>query len=231
MAPFIVFEGIDGSGKTTQIDILRRKLVANGYNPLVTREPGGTPLGNEAGLWLRALHKLSPITELLLFNAVRAEHVTKVIQPALNEGRIVLCDRFTSSTIAYQAYGRELDVKTVERINRLATGGLQPSLTVLLDLPVKAAQSRNDVVEIWNQSQFTLWAGAREDADPMDEFEKQDREFHQRVRRGYKDMAARNAETWVTVDGTLSKETVAEKIWARLQPLLTPNGPKDPPTL
>ena len=231
MAPLVVFEGIDGSGKTTQIELLLRKLVANGYNPLVTREPGGTPLGNEAGLWLRALHKLSPITELLLFNAVRAEHVTKVIQPALNVGRIVLCDRFAASTIAYQAYGRDLDVKTVEKINRLATGGLQPTLTVFLDLPIESAQSRNDVVEIWKNRQFTLWTGAREDAAPMDVFESQKWEFHQRVRRGYQNMAARNPNTWVTVDGTLSRETVAEKIWARLQPLLNPNGPKDPPTL
>ncbi len=220
MAPLIVFEGIDGSGKTTQIDILRRKLIANGHNPLVTREPGGTPLGDHAGLWLRALRKLSPITELLLFNAVRAEHVTKVIQPALDAGHIVLCDRFDASTIAYQAYGRGLDAKMVEKINRIATDGLQPTLTVFLDLPIEAAQSRNDVVEIWKRSQFTLWTGALEDADPMDVFESQEQEFHQRVRQGYLDMAAHNPRTWLTIDGTLPEETVAEKIWARLQPLL-----------
>ena len=201
MAPFIVFEGIDGSGKTTQIAILSRKLVANGHDPLVTREPGGTPLGDHAGLWLRALHKLSPITELLLFNAARAEHVTKVIQPALDAGRIVLCDRFDASTIAYQAYGRGLDAKMVEKINRIATDGLQPTLTVFLDLPVEAAHSRKD-------------AGA------LDNFESQKREFHQRVRQSYQDMAARNPNAWITIDATLSKETVAEKIWAHLQPLL-----------
>ena len=212
MAPFIVFEGIDGSGKTTQIQILRRKLVANGHDPLVTLEPDGTPLGEAAGRWLRGYPNLSPITELLLFEAVRAEHVTKVIQPALDAGRIVLCDRFTASTMAYQAWGRGLDAKTVDELNQLATGGLQPSMTIFLDLPVEAAQSRKDT-------------GA------LDNFESQKWEFHRRVRQGYQNMAARNAETWVTVDGTLSKETIAEKIWARLQPLLTPNGPKDPPTL
>ncbi len=212
MAPFIVFEGIDGSGKTTQIDILRRKLVANGHDPLVTLEPDGTPLGEAAGRWLRGYPNLSPITELLLFEAVRAEHVTKVIQPALDAGRIVLCDRFTASTMAYQAWGRGLDAKVVKEINSLATGGLQPTLTVFLDLPIESAQSRKD-------------------PNALDNFESQKREFHQRVRRGYQNMAARNAETWVTVDGTLSRETVAEKIWARLQPLILSVGPKRTPTL
>ena len=173
MAPFVVFEGIDGSGKTTQIDILSRKLVANGHDPLVTLEPGGTPLGEAARPWLKSLGNLTPLTELLLFNAVRAEHVSKVIQPALDAGRIVLCDRFTASTMAYQAYGRGLDAKIVGELNRLATGGLQPSLTVFLDLPVEAAHSRKD-------------AGA------LDNFEGQKREFHQRVRQSYQEMAARN---------------------------------------
>ena len=201
MAPFVVFEGIDGSGKTTQIQILRRTLISNGHDPLVTVEPDGTPLGEAAGRWLRGYPNLSPITELLLFEAVRAEHVAKVIQPALDAGRIVLCDRFTASTMAYQACGRGLDAKIVGELNRLATGGLQPSLTIFLDLPVEAAQSRKDT-------------GA------LDNFESQKWEFHQRVRRGYQDMAARNPKTWITVDGTLSKETIAENIWPRLHPLL-----------
>ena len=201
MAPFVVFEGIDGSGKTTQIQILRRTLISNGHDPVVTLEPGGTPLGEAAGRWLRGYPNLSPITELLLFEAVRAEHVAKVIQPALDAGRIVLCDRFTASTMAYQACGRGLDAKIVGELNRLATGGLQPSLTIFLDLPVEAAQSRKDT-------------GA------LDNFESQKREFHQRVRRGYQDMAASNPKTWITLDATLPKDTIAENIWPRLHPLL-----------
>ena len=201
MAPFVVFEGIDGSGKTTQIQILRRTLISNGHDPLVTLEPGGTPLGEAARPWLRGYPNLSPITELLLFEAVRAEHVAKVIQPALDADRIVLCDRFTASTIAYQAYGRGLDAKMVGELNRLATGGLQPFLTIFLDLPVEAAHSRKD-------------------ANALDKFESQKREFHQRVRQGYLYQAARNPKTWLTIDGTLPKETIAEKIWAHLHPLI-----------
>ena len=231
MAPFIVFEGIDGSGKTTQIQILRRTLISNGHNPVVTLEPGGTPLGEKAGPWLKSLGNLTPLTELLLFNAVRAEHVSKVIQPALDAGRIVLCDRFTASTLAYQSWGRGLDAKVVKEINSLATLDLQSSLTIFLDLPIEAAHSRKGVIKKGNRQQLILWPGSRKKPDTIDEFEEQDWEFHRRVRQGYQNIATRNPNTWVTVDGTLSRETVAEKIWARLQPLLTPNGPKDPLTL
>ena len=201
MAPFIVFEGIDGSGKSTQIELLNQRLVADGHDPMVTREPDGTPLGEAAGRWLRGYPNLSPLTELLLFEAARAEHVEKVIQPALDEGRIVLCDRFTPSTIAYQAYGRGLDVKTVEKMNRLAANGLQPTLTVFLDVPIDAARSRIS-------------------PDSLDVLESQRHEFHQRVRRGYLEMAVNNPETWLTLDGALPVDTIAQKIWARVHPLL-----------
>jgi len=201
VAPFIVFEGIDGSGKSTQIELLSRRLISSGHDPLVTQEPDGTPLGEAAGRWLRGYPNLSPLTELFLFEAARAEHVEKVIQPALNTGRIVLCDRFTPSTIAYQAYGRGLDVKTVEEMNRLAANGLQPTLTVFLDVPIDAAHSRIR-------------------PDSLDVLESQRHEFHQRVRQGYLEMAANNPETWLTLNGSLPVDTIAEKIWARVHPLL-----------
>lgn len=220
MAPFIVFEGIDGSGKSTQIELLRETLVANGHEPHVTREPGGTRLGDEADQWLKGIHKLSAITELLLFNAVRAEHVTKVIRPALDEGRIVLCDRFTPSTIAYQGYGRNLGTEVVGEINRLATFGLIPTLTIFLDLPVESAQSRSAIARKWDESQLTLWTGLRGDANLSDQFERQNRDFYRRVRKGYLEMAARNPETWLTLDGALPVDTLARKIWARVHPLL-----------
>lgn len=201
MALFIVFEGIDGSGKSTQIELLQQRLVSNGHEPLLTEEPDGTPLGEAAGRWLRGYPDLSTVTELLLFEAARAEHVAKVIRPALNSGRIVLCDRFSASTIAYQGYGRGLDVETVEKINRLATGGLHPTLTVFLDLSPEVTR-------------------ARKQADTLDEIEKQNLDFYRRVRQGYLAQASANPETWLTVDATLPQNAIAEKIWARLHPLL-----------
>ena len=201
MAPFIVFEGIDGSGKSTQIQLLNQRLISNGHDPLVTQEPDGTSLGEAAGRWLRGYPNLSPLTELFLFEAARAEHVEKVIHPALNAGRIVLCDRFTPSTIAYQAYGRGLDVKMVEKINRLAAGGLKPTLTIFLDVPIEAARSRIR-------------------PDTLDVLEGQRQEFHRRVRQGYLEMAANNPETWLTLNGVLPEDTIAEQIWSRTLPLL-----------
>ena len=197
MSLFIVFEGIDGSGKTTQIELLRQTLVANGHDPLVTEEPDGTPLGEAAGRWLRGYPNLSPLTELLLFQAARTEHVEKVIRPTLKAGRTVLCDRFTASTIAYQSYGRGLDLEMVEDLNRLATGGLQPTLTIFLDLPVEAARSRKDL-------------------NALDNFERPEKEFRQRVRQGYQTLAANNPKTWLTIDATLPKTTIAQKIHPHL---------------
>ena len=205
MALFIVFEGIDGSGKSTQLELLHRSLVSDGHRTVVTREPGGTELGDEAGRLLKSLVNLSPIAELLLFNAARAEHVTRIIRPALESSMepdlILLSDRFSASTIAYQGYGRGLDIATVEKINRLATGGLQPTLTVFLDLPPEATRSRKH-------------------ADTLDEIEKQNLDFYHRVREGYLTLAAGNPDTWLSVDATLPKNTIAEKIWTRLHPLL-----------
>ena len=193
MALFVAFEGIDGSGKTAQIRILRDSLVARGYNPLVTQEPGGTPLGEAADRWLKKLPNLSPLTELLLFEAARVEHVGKVIQPALKAGRIVLCDRFTASSIAYQAWGRGMDAKLVEELNRLATGGLQPSLTFFLDLPWQKALSRRGAAD-------------------ADNFEKQGPEFYERVREGYLSLAAANPKGWAVIEGAQSREAIAEEI-------------------
>ena len=201
MATFIVFEGIDGSGKSTQIELLRQSLIDDGHDPLVTQEPDGTPLGEAAGRWLRGYPNLSPLTEFLLFEATRAEHVEKVIQPALNSKRIVLCDRFSPSTMAYQSYGRGLDAKTVEDINRLAAGGLQPTQIVFLDVPIEAALSRKESTK-------------------LDQFEKQNLDFYQRVRQGYLELAAKNPETWLTLDGTLPADAIAESIWARVLSLL-----------
>ena len=200
---FLTFEGVEGGGKTTQARLLAEALRERGHTVLVTREPGGT----EVGKVLRRLvlepagTPLAAEAELLLLLADRAQHVRDVILPGLRDNAVVISDRFLDSTIAYQGYGRGLDVATVENINRLATGGLQPTLTVFLDMSVDEARDRKRT-------------------DTLDEFERQESEFHQRVRQGYLAQASANPETWLTVDATLPKITIAEKIWARLHSLL-----------
>ncbi len=201
MSPFVVFEGIDGAGKSTQIQILYDTLVSKGYTPLLTREPGGTPLGETVARWLKSYPQRSPFTELLFFNATRAEHVSQVVQPALNAGRIVICDRFVASTLAYQGYGRGLDLRLIKQINLLASQGLQPTLTVFLDVHTTIAHSRID-------------------AKALDVFEKESLEFHQRVRQGFIEMAAEEGEAWLVINGSLGKETIAKLVWERVRTLL-----------
>ncbi|MCZ6865757.1 MAG: dTMP kinase, partial [Chloroflexi bacterium] len=201
MAPLVVFEGIDGSGKSTQIQILHDTLVQKGYNPLLTREPGGTPLGETVAHWLKTYPNRSPLAELFLFAAARAEHVAQVIQPALDQGRIVLCDRFTASTLAHQGYGRGLDLEMIAQVNRHAAQGLQPSLTIFLDVPVATADSRKDT-------------------DSLDVFEREGSEFRQKARQGYSAMAADDHGGWLVIDGSLSKESIARIVWERVQSLL-----------
>ena len=138
MALFIVFEGGDGSGKSVQSRALFRRLRQQGYPALLTREPGGSALGENLRRWLKRSQGLSPLTELSLFTAARSQLVAEVVRPTLQSGTMVICDRFTASTVAYQGYGRGLDLKLVQRLNRLASDGLAPDLTVLLDLPLRA---------------------------------------------------------------------------------------------
>ncbi|MDP3044040.1 MAG: dTMP kinase, partial [Bacillota bacterium] len=165
---FIVFEGIDGVGKTTQINLLQDRLTAAGLRVLVTREPGGTRLGEIIrGVLLNPVHsEMAPETESLLYVAARAQFVREVVRPALADGMVVLSDRYADSTLAYQGYGRRLDVARLGEINGLATGDLHPALTVLLDLPVEAALART---------------GAKE----RDRLEQETGAFYQRVRDGY----------------------------------------------
>ena len=201
MGTFVVFEGIDGAGKSTQIQILHDALVSKGYNPLLTREPGGTPLGETVARWLKSYPQRSPLTELLFFNAIRAEHVTHVIKPALEAGRIVICDRFVASTLAYQGFGRGLDLQLIRQLNVLAAQGLQPSLTVFLDVHATTPHSRIDT-------------------EALDVFEKENLDFHQRVRQGFIEIAAEEDESWLVVNGSLEKEAIAKLVWGRVRTLL-----------
>ena len=142
MACFIVFEGGDGSGKSTQAQSLYLRLRRRAIKVLRTHEPGGTPLGQALRRLLKSGEAMTPISELMLFEAARAQLVQQVIRPFLDQGGGVIADRFTSSTMAYQGYGRGLDRELIERLDREATGGLEPDLTVFLDLPVEVALAR-----------------------------------------------------------------------------------------
>ncbi len=176
---FITFEGIEGCGKSTQMELLKSFLEKKGRKVLAVREPGGTALGER----VRAIlldSKQEPVdawAELFLYEACRAQLVKNVIRPALEAGKTVICDRFTDSTVAYQGFGRGLDIKTIEGLNRLATGGLKPDITFLIDCDIEVGLERA-------LSRIKEKKGAREDR-----FEKEDLAFHGRVRDGYLSIA------------------------------------------
>jgi len=203
MSLFIVFEGGEGSGKSTQAGALYKRLVKLAIPAALTREPGGTPLGNRLARWLKRTQDedISPLTELLLFNASRRQLVEGVIEPGMKEGEIVICDRYTDSTTAYQGYGRGLDLNMVRTINDAATRGLKPDLVVLLDIPAEKGL-------------------ARKEAKRHDRFEQEDIAFHQRVREGYLELAASEPQRWLVVDATLPRVKIGEIIWERVRRLL-----------
>jgi dTMP kinase len=187
-ARFLVVEGIDGCGKSTQVE---RLATTHGW--LATREPGGTTLGTSIrSLILHGTEAPTPLAEALLMAADRAHHVATVIRPALEEGTTVLSDRYASSTVAYQGYGHEGDLEEIAAINAIATRGLVPDLTVLLDLPVEVAQVRRG-------------------AEP-DRLESLDVAFHERVRAGYLAQAAAAPERWVVIDATQEVSAVSDAV-------------------
>lgn len=204
---FITLEGGDGAGKTVQAKALAGRLREHGCNVVVTREPGGTPLGERLrgivlGLSGESLTELSPLSEAVLFVSARAELVASVIAPALERGDAVICDRFADSTRAYQGCGRGLDPDVIEQLNSVATDGLVPHLTVLLDLPVVEGLARADA------------------GDAADRFEREDVAFHTRVREGYLALAAREPERWLVVDANMPPDQVTGAIWERVRKLL-----------
>ncbi len=245
MSAFIVFEGGDGSGKTTHSRRLASALSRSGYSVVSTREPGGFPLGEIIRDWVKGPGNLSPATELLLFLADRAQHVAEVIRPALDKGEIVVCDRFKASTIAYQGYGRGIDLDIIDRLNALACGDLSPDLTVLLDLPIEESLPRRSPFSMDERGQMAFeilleesrslgidepysgypeelvleearaWRGEEPDAIDSEELE-----FHRRVKEGYLEQAAQNPSSWVVVDSSGPEGTVAAAIWEKVQALL-----------
>jgi len=201
---FITFEGVEGCGKTTQIDLLKTHLESKGYNVLVTREPGGVPIAEAIRAVLLDTHHdtMSPIAELLLYEAARAQIVEEVIRPALESGRIVLCDRFADSTTAYQGAGRGLPMEEIERLHHLATRGVWPDLTFVLDLPVEQGLER---------------ARVRGRADRM---EQQSLEFHRRVRLGFLEIAALEPRRITVIAGNQPIEAIAAEIRGRVDAAL-----------
>lgn len=192
---FITFEGGDGAGKSTHLEFVRDTLAARGVDVLLTREPGGTPLGQvlrrlllESG----AGDAVSPVTELLLMAADRAEHVARVIRPALEAGKVVVSDRYADSSVAYQAYGLGLDLEAVRAVNRLATGGIEPDLTLLFDLPVGVGPSRRRA--------------------QGDRIESRDPAYHERVRTGYLELAAADPGRFVIIDASQPVEAVQQRL-------------------
>jgi dTMP kinase len=204
MSLFITFEGGEGCGKSTQARMLYRRLLKSAVPVVLTWEPGGTPLGKRLGRWLKWSddQEITPATELFLFNAARAESVAKIITPNLEAGKVVISDRFSDSTTVYQGYGRELDLEMVGYVNDSATGGLKPSLTILLDSPVATGLTRKK-------------------GRDQDRFEREELSFHQRVRDGYLKLAASEPERWLVVDATQSKKKIAGIIWQKVSQLLS----------
>lgn len=183
---FISFEGIEGTGKSTQAKLLQQGLLGLGCEVILTEEPGGTLISLRIREILLSVDhtNMKPLTELLLYNAARAQHIEEVILPALNRGAVVITDRFTDSTFAYQGYGRGIDLDLLESIDKIATNGLRPDMTILLDLDVETGLKRNRRI------------------NKTDRLELEDVEFHKRVRKGYHKLAAKEPERIKVLDAS-----------------------------
>lgn len=225
---FITFEGIDGCGKTTQWRLLTRYLESNGINLLATREPGGTALGAQirklvlektisdhslagsGAISSSAIPQLppTPLAEALLYAADRAQHVETVLRPALLAGRVVLCDRYIDSTLAYQGIGRQRDLALIQNLVTIATQGLKPALTLLFDLPVAESQVR------------LHGSAAHRPAGQLDRLDSEPLDFHERVRTGYLSLAAAEPDRFRVLDACCDIETLHQRVVACLPPEL-----------
>ncbi|HEV2883740.1 MAG TPA: dTMP kinase [Pyrinomonadaceae bacterium] len=208
---FITFEGIDGSGKTTQLRLLANFLKANGCDVLLTREPGGTPVGNRLRAALLDAHEeVDPLTELLVFAADRAQHVRRVLRPALAEGRVVFSDRYADATAAYQGAGRGFSPELIAEIIELATEGLKPDLTILFDLSVNDSTTRT------RRRSSDKHKGDRLDAETDD--------FHNCVRDAYLKLAQDNPDRIKVVDTNQAVEATHERVKQIVLPFLKARG-------
>ena len=198
---FITMEGPDGSGKTTQIQLLEQVLKSQGYKVWVTREPGGTLIGEQIRKIILDVdnEEMDPMTEAILYAAARAQHVKQLIEPALDQGMIVLCDRFLDSSVAYQGVARGLGMDTIEGINQYATGGLVPDITFFIDMdPVIGLKRKKNQTELDRLEQETL-------------------DFHQKVYKGYLALCNRYSDRIYRVFGQDTVENIHQQIWSKLK--------------
>lgn len=197
---FITFEGPEGAGKSLQVRLLAHRLRAVGQTVLETREPGGTPLGDQLRHLLLVRDDLKTVAraEALLMCAARAQHVDGVLKPALARGEVVVCDRFSDSTLAYQGHGRGLDLDQLRAVLNFATAGLEPDMTILLDLPVAAGLARKEAQAAWTR------------------FEAEALAFHERIREGYLALAAAGPQRWVCLDAQRPPDWLADEVWQRV---------------
>ena len=203
---FITFEGIDFCGKTTQAQKLTSYLKKKGHNVLLLREPGGDRIAEKIRKVLLSEKNsgMTPLAELLLYEASRAQLTQRVIQPVLEEGKVVICDRYSDSTLAYQGYGRGLDKKVIRYLNRISTFGLLPHLTILLDVPVETSFERR-----------------RKEKRKKDRLEKERFGFHQSIREGYLEIARKNKRRIEVVDGTDDVQKTWQKVKRVVDSFLT----------
>ena len=194
---FLSLEGIEGTGKTTQARLLAERFADEGHEVVLTFEPGGTIIGSRIReiLLLPEHLEMSAITELLLYNAARAQHLAEKILPAIKQGKIIITDRFSDSTVAYQCYARGIDMSLIMSLDRIATGGLHPDLTILFDLDAEAGLARN------------------RGANKTDRIELEDIAFHRRVREGYLAIAKANPDRVSTIDASLPPAEVHARAW------------------
>lgn len=198
---FITFEGADGCGKTTQLNLLKDYLTAKGYAVILTREPGGKGLGEKIReILLNYDGKVADRCESFLFLADRAQNIETIVKPAIESGKIVLCDRHTDSSVAYQGYGRGLDIEQIKMLNNLATGGKQPDLTLVFDVDIETSMQR-----VGNEK---------------DRMESSGKEFFNRVRNGYLEMAKQEPERLKIVDSTKSIDEVHKRVIEIILPYL-----------
>lgn len=201
---FVTFEGVEGAGKTTQIEILKNRLADEKIDFLLTREPGGTPIGEKIrGILLDPENsEMNYMTELLLYCASRAQHLNQKIGTAKNEGKIVICDRFSDSTLAYQGYARGIDKNLIEKLGEIVEGENRPDLTFILDI----------------DPEITLERAKKKSSDQKgDRIEQESMEFHKRVRAGFLEIAEKNSNRVILIDGRESIEEIAEKIFTEIR--------------
>ena len=202
---FFTFEGTDGTGKTTQIQRLTADLRQMGYDVCLTHEPGGTPISEQIrDMLLNPDHsEMTATTELLLYAASRAQHVSEVIKPSLEAGKVVISSRFADAMVVYQGYGRGLDLERINHLNRIATDGVTPDVTFVLDLPVEVGLQR-----------------VRNSRGGLDRLEREKIEFHRRLREGYQILAKQEPQRLRIINAQVSPEQVYAQIQAIIQPLL-----------